>query len=96
MTTYTQAIDPYFTFTPNRDTLGNNSAAVTPSDTVDFTSYPKGLVVTVAGDLRVLPLKGIDGTYITFTGVLAGFVVPFRVRRVQATGTTASCATIAD
>lgn len=76
--------------------LGTNSNAVTPSDTVDFTTYPKGIVVTAAGNLVVLPLKGTDGTYITFTGVPAGFVVPFRVRRVMSTNTTASVATIED
>lgn len=96
MTAYVQANDPYFTHTPNRLTPGNNAAAVTPSDTVDFTSYPKGIVVTAAGNLVVLPLKGADGTYITFTAAPVGLVVPFRVRRVQATGTTASCATLVD
>jgi hypothetical protein len=83
------------------DNLGSNSAAVTPSDTVDFTSYPKAIVVTsIAGGatLTVLPLKAADdGAHlIAFAGVTVGFIPPFRVRRVMATGTTASVATVAD
>jgi hypothetical protein len=98
MTAYIPANDPYANFGVNPENFGVNSAAVTPSDTVDFTTYPKGIVVTAAGNLVVLPLKAADdGAHlITFTGVSAGFVVPFRVRRVMATGTTASVATIAD
>lgn len=100
-TTYDATKDPYTTFAANPETFGANCAAVTPSDTVDFTSYPKGIVVTsVAGgaNLVVLPLKAVDdGSHlITFTGVSVQFVVPFRVRRVMSTGTTASVATIAD
>lgn len=97
-TTYDPTLDKYTTFAANLETFGVNSAAVAPSDTVDFTSYPKGIVVTVTGNLVVLPLKAADdGSHlITFTAVAAGFIVPFRVRRVMSTGTTASVATIAD
>lgn len=97
-TSYLQGSDPYAGFSTNLDSFGDNGVAVTPSDTVDFTSYPKGIVVTAAGNLVVLPLKAPDdGSHlITFTGVSAGFLCPFRVRRVMATNTTASVATIAD
>lgn len=97
-TTYDQTKDKYANYSFSLDSLGANSVAVTPSDTVDFTSYPKGIVVTATGNLVVLPLKAADdGSHlITFTGVAAGFIVPFRVRRVMATNTTASVATISD
>ena len=100
-TTYLQANDPYAAFSFNAETFGNNGATVSPSDTVDFTSYPKSIIVTsIAGgaNLVVLPLKAADdGAHlVTFTGVSVQFIVPFRVRRVMATGTTASVATIAD
>lgn len=100
-TTYDPTKDPYVSFSVNAEAFGNNSAAVTPSDTVDFISYPKGIIVTsIAGgaNLVVLPLKATDdGTkLVTFTGVSVQFIVPFRVRRVMSTGTTASVATIAD
>lgn len=97
-TAYVQANDPYAGFSFNAETLGVNSVAVSPSDTVDFASYPKGITATATGNVVVLPLKAPDdGSHlITFTGVAAGWVCPFRVRRVMSTNTTASLATIAD
>jgi hypothetical protein len=95
-TTYDQTKDPSAGFQGSPSTRGSNSFAVSPSDTVDLASYPLGIVVTVAGNLVVLPLKAVDdGSHlITFTSAPAGFVVPFRVRRVMSTNTTASVATI--
>lgn len=97
-TIYNATKDPYKDQGRGPDTFGGNSVAVVKSDTVDFAAYPKGLVVTAAGDLVVLPLGAADdGAHlITFSAIFAGFIVPFRVRRVMATGTTASCATIED
>jgi hypothetical protein len=98
MTNYQSANDSFSNFGNSLDSFGRNSAVVVPSDTVDFTSYPKGIVVTSPGNLVVLPLTAVDdgGHLVTFTGISAGFIVPFRVRRVMNTGTTASCATIFD
>ena len=80
--------------TDNPDILGGSGVAITPSDTVDLTVYAKAIVVTEAGNLVILPVKNADGTTITFTGVSVGFIPPYRVRRVFATGTTASVATV--
>lgn len=95
-TSYDVTKNAYASFDKSPVGLGNTSTTVSPSDTVDFTTYPKGIVVTAAGNLVVLPLKGTDGTYITFTAAPCGFIVPFRVRRVMSTNTTASVATIED
>jgi hypothetical protein len=97
-TTYDSSKDAYGNFGLTARAFGNNAAAVATSDTVDFAAYPKAIVVTVAGNLVVLPLKAADdGAHlITFTAAAAGFIVPFRVRRVMATGTTASAAQIFD
>lgn len=95
-TTYDITKDPYGDISTARDTLGDDAVAVTPSDTVDFTSYPKAVMASTAGNIVVLPLKALDdGAHtITFTGVAMGDIIPFRVRRVLATGTTASCVAI--
>lgn len=69
------------------------SAAITPSDTVDLTSYAR-VVVIAAGNAKVLPTQNDDAVGITFTGLTVGTVLPFNVRRVFATGTTASLATL--
>jgi hypothetical protein len=98
-TSYVLANDPYVAGWPaDIDALGNNSAAVTPSDTVDFASYPKAILVVAAGSLVVLPLKAPDdGAHlITIAHVEPQFIVPFRVRRVMATGTSASVVAVTD
>jgi hypothetical protein len=97
-TTYDATKDPFANQGSGPDTFGTNSAIVAKSDTVDFTSYPKGVVITSAGDVDVLPLTAADdGAHIIpFRGVSAGFIIPFRIRRVNATNTTAALATIAN
>jgi hypothetical protein len=61
--------------------------AVTPSDTVDFTEYARGLYVGVTGNVVVV---AFDGSVLTFVGVPAGAVLPIVCRRVNATSTTAT------
>lgn len=97
-TTYDASKDAYVSIGITTDSFGDNAAAVSKSDTVDFAAYPKAIVVTAAGDLVVLPLKAADdGAHlITFTGLSVGFIMPFRVRRVMSTGSTASVASIFD
>jgi hypothetical protein len=93
-TTYDPTKDPYSNFGATPGALGGNAVAVVLSDTVDFASYPKQIMAIATGNLVVLPLKAPDdGPHlITLTGVPAFYIVPFRVRRVMSTGTTASIA----
>lgn len=60
--------------------------AVTPSDGTDLTNRVVALYVGAAGDVK---LDTWGGETVTFTNVPVG-VLPVRVRRVYATGTTAS------
>jgi hypothetical protein len=68
--------------------------AIVPSDTVDLTAYAAGLIVTVGGNLKILPSQNADAATVTFTAVVAGQVIPIQTRRVFATGTTASVASL--
>ena len=68
-----------------------NYAAVVPSDTVNFHATPKvglcrALYVGVAGDVAAV---GEDGVAVVFKAVPVG-LLPVRVVRVNATGTTAT------
>lgn len=72
------------------------AAAVTPSDTVNIAnpsnqngSGNNGCVLYVggAGNVKVLTAGGSE---VTFTGVQAGTFMPVQVKRVFATGTTAT------
>lgn len=63
----------------------DNIAPVTPNDGTDLTAVTRALIVSVGGTLKV-SLR--DGSAVTVT-VPAG-VLPIRVARVWATGTTAT------
>lgn len=91
-TTYDQTKDPYFQ--GGEGTIDRTAAAVVTSDTADFASYPKNVTVLVAGTVVCLPLKNTDsaGGLITFGSLSAGYKLPWRVRRINATGTSATLA----
>lgn len=63
------------------------AAAVTPHDTNELDTYSRGLFVGGAGALKVTT-EG--GSVVTFTGVVAGTVLPVRAKIVWSTGTTAT------
>jgi hypothetical protein len=68
----------------------NFAKAVTPSDTVNFdfgNGITSALYVGGTGNMVVV-LQ--DGTAVTFTGVVAGSMLPLSAKRVNATSTTAT------
>ena len=64
-----------------------DAAAVTPSDTAELSPVARSLYVGGAGDVKVTTEAGTD---VTFSGALAGSIIPVRCRRVFSTGTTAT------
>lgn len=65
--------------------------AVTKSDSTDYVTsgtVPKALYIGAGGDVAV-QLVDQDGTTVTFSGVLAGTILPIRPRKIMA-ATTAS------
>lgn len=67
---------------------------ITPSDTDDY-ERPISVQVLGAGDVKVLPFEGSnDGTAtaVTIPAAVAieGYIIPFRVKRVYSTDTTAT------
>lgn len=73
----------------SRETVSaRDFVAVTPSDTVNLArGVPRGIYVGGAGNLVAVDS---DGTAVTFTGVLAGSILPIRPIRINATSTTAT------
>ncbi len=66
-------------------------AAVTPNDSADLAFYSRGLYVGGAGAVAVtLENQTVGAAGIVFLGVPAGTFLPIVVRRVGATGTTAT------
>ncbi len=65
---------------------GYDAEAVTPSDSTDLTVTSRALYVGTSGDVRV---TAASGAVVTFANVPEG-ILPMRVSRVHASGTTAS------
>ncbi|MEM7059828.1 MAG: hypothetical protein AAF557_19755 [Pseudomonadota bacterium] len=63
-----------------------HSAEVTPSDSTDLTTHARALFVGTGGDIRVMTS---GGDTVVFRNVPAG-ILPVRIRRVFAVGTTAA------
>ena len=63
------------------------AVAVTPNDSADLTDVGAAIYVGGDGDLRV---KMASGDIVTFSGVVAGTVLPILVDRVYSTSTTAT------
>ena len=80
--------DPFATTSPGLSGPAGHAFAVTPNDGADLPVVTRGLYVGTGGDLSLV-LKG-DAAPASFVGVAAGSVLPLRVVRVRATGTTAS------
>lgn len=64
-----------------------NAEQVTASDGTDLVYVSRALFVGGAGAVCVITA---NGETVTFTGVVAGTVLPMRVSRVKSTGTTAT------
>jgi hypothetical protein len=98
MTTYNKDLDPGASANSlDVEIFGSKSRNIVTSDTVDLTpGYAKAIVVTAAGNLSILPVGNTDNAagYVVFTAAPVGFIPPYRVRRVNATGTTATCSTV--
>ena len=61
--------------------------AITPSDSANFETPCDAIYVGGAGNL--VAVMG-DGSTVTFTGALAGTILPIKCKRVNATSTTAT------
>ncbi|OWK21300.1 hypothetical protein AJ88_19215 [Mesorhizobium amorphae CCBAU 01583] len=88
--------DPYEDIGPSLLSFGRSSRLVEPSDTEDLPAVAKSIVCTTAGNISVVPVLNDDDVPVPFVAVHAGFIVPFQVRRVMATGTTTVPYTVED
>lgn len=61
--------------------------AVTPNDAADLAAETRGLWVGGSGDLVLVLASGDE---VTLAGAVGGSVLPLRIRRIKATGTTAT------
>lgn len=70
----------------NNPNPADYAIAVVPNDSTDLAKNTRALYVGASGDVSVdFP----DGGTVVFYGVVGGTILPIRVKRVRATGTTA-------
>lgn len=61
--------------------------AATPSDGADLADVTRAVYVGGSGNISVVFQSGAE---VTLVGVVGGTILPLRVRRIKATGTTAT------
>ena len=83
--------DKYETWLDTPSTLGTSGRIVTPGAS-DLDPVAKAIVALTAGDVTIIPVGNANDKPLAFVGVFAGWVSPYRVRRV--TAATATIATI--
>lgn len=64
-----------------------NFAAITPNDGSDLAYVTRGIYVGTGGDISAV---NAAGDVVPFKSLPAGILLPIRVARIRATGTTAS------
>jgi hypothetical protein len=84
--------DNFVAHSAGLDSPASKAFAITPNDSTDLADVTRGLYTGTGGTI-VCILNG-DSASVTFTNVPAGTVLPLRVKRVLATGTTSSMALI--
>lgn len=69
------------------DSPATRAVAVTPSDGADLATFARALYIGGEGDVSCVT---VGGDTVIFTAVAGGSILPVRVSRVRATGTTAT------
>lgn len=85
---YNSSQDPFTGATKAVTAQARGAVAVTPHDTNDLATYPKALWIGADGNIVVIPVENADNAPVTFA--VSQGVLPVQVRRVLATGTTAT------
>lgn len=66
----------------------SSAATITPNNGTTFSTRCRAVYIGGAGNITVDVADG--GTNLAFNGVVAGSILPVRVKRVYSTGTTAT------
>lgn len=86
------AVDPYIREARGTSSFGRRGTVVVPSNTVDLATVAKSVVLLTAGNVSIIPAE--ETVALAFVDLPAGYIIPYQVRRVTSTGTTATVATI--
>ena len=79
--------DPFSSHMSGLESPASDGFAILPDDVAVLPSVTRAIYVGSGGDL-VVTMK--SGVVVTFTGLIAGTILPVRVAAVAASGTTAT------
>ena len=79
--------DKFSNYHAGLESPAERAFAITGNDSTDLTVTPRAIYVGGAGNVKVTT---IGGDTVTFSGALAGTIIPVRVTRVFSTDTTAT------
>lgn len=76
------------------DSFGADGRLVTPHDSTNLDPVAKTVCVSSIAGGSNLSIVTLADTTINFVGVSVGFIPPYRVKRVNSTGTTCTVYTV--
>lgn len=79
--------DRFAALSAGLDSPASHGFAVTPSDSTDVPDVTRAIFVGGGGAVQVVLASGAE---LAFAGVAGGTILPIRVQRIKATGTTAT------
>ncbi len=82
--------DSFASHADTAEAPARRAAAVVPNDGADLAEVPKCLWVAAAGTVSIVAVNDAGNAGTAMGNLPAGAVIPVRVRRVRATGTTAA------
>jgi hypothetical protein len=83
--------DPFSSNSPTPSSFGTVGTIITPGAT-DLDPIAKAITLLTAGNVTIVPVGNDNADTLAFVGLPAGWVSPYRVRRV--TAATATVATV--
>jgi len=82
--------DKFEKFYTNPEDPANYAFSITPDSDTDLTNSTRAIYVGTAGNLVVSMVSETSNTFVTFSSVPAGSILPIRVRRVSSTSSASN------
>lgn len=82
--------DKFDSYSPSLTAPASSGSPVSPSDTASLPTHSRAIFVGTGGSLALELVGSSEGEVLTLQNVQAGMVYPLRVRKIRASGTTAS------
>jgi hypothetical protein len=82
--------DKFAKFPSSMDSPAKYAFAITGNNSANLANTVRSVYVGGTGDVKCELAGDPDGSFVVFTAVPVGMVIPARIRKVYATGTTAT------